>query len=111
MKNSRACWCDECKKRHIKVDNDAINMVQEETVVNLCNTYVVENTLRGEQVMILDLGAPMSLVGRPWLEKYFAEMNYKIEELVSYECHQVFIFRGIDKRHITNKMIELPLLI
>ena len=47
-------------------------------VVNLSYTYVVENTLRGEQVKILDPGVPLSLAGRPWLEKYLAEFDYNL---------------------------------
>ena len=43
--------------------------------VNFCDTFVVENIQRGENVMILDPGAPMSLAGRPWLEKYLAEFD------------------------------------
>lgn len=47
----------------MKLDNTSINLVYEDTVVKLCDTYVVENKQRGEYVMILDPGAPMS-----WLE-------------------------------------------
>ena len=90
MKNCRVCWCDECKKRHDKIHNVAVNLVQDETVVNLCDTHTVENTLKGEQLIKLDPGAPMSLVERPWLEIYLAKFKYKIEDLVFYECHQVF---------------------
>ena len=79
--------------------------------MNLCNTYVVENTLRGEQVMILDPGAPMSLVGRPWIEEYLAEFDYMIKDMVSSKCYQVFRFGGIDKRHVSTLMIQLPLIL
>ena len=42
--------------------------------------YAVENTMGGGQVMILDPGAPMSLAGRPWLERYLAKFDYKIKD-------------------------------
>ena len=45
--------------------------MQEEILVNLCNMYMVENTQRGEQVMILDHRAHMSLARRPWLERFW----------------------------------------
>ena len=79
--------------------------------MNLCNTYAVENTLRGGQVMILDPGAPMSLARRPWSERYLADFDYKIEDMVSSKCYQVFKFCGIDKMHVSLLLIELPLLI
>ena len=60
------------------IDNVAVMLVQEETVVNLCNTYMLENNLRGEQVIVLDPEAPISLAGRPWLEKYLAEFDYNL---------------------------------
>ena len=86
-------------------------MVQEETVRNLCNTYVDENILRGEQVMILDHGAPMSLAGRSWLEKYLAEFDYMIEDMVSLKCYDVFRFEVVDKRYVSILLIEPPLLV
>ena len=42
-----------------------MNLVQEETIVSLCDMYEVENMQGGEHIMILDPGAPVSLVGRP----------------------------------------------
>ena len=61
--------------------------------------------------MILDHGAPMCLTRRPWLEKYLAEFDYKIKDIISSECYQVFRFGGIDKRHISTLFIELTLLV
>ena len=60
------------------MDNTNVNLVHEETIVNLCDVYRVENTQGGEHVMILDPGAPVSLVGRLWLSKYLVEFYYKI---------------------------------
>ena len=77
----------------------AVNLVHKDMVWNLCDTYAVKNTQRGEKVMILDPGAPMSLAGRPWLSKYLEEFDCTIEDMVSLSCYQVFRFGGIDKRH------------
>ena len=85
-----AYWCKTCKARRAKIDNFALNLVHEDMVPNLCCTYIVDNTPRGEKVMILDPGAPMNLARRPWLEKYLAEFDYKIKDMVSSKCYQVF---------------------
>ena len=103
--------CKNCKELLAKIESIAVNHLQEDTVVNLCETYAVENTTRGEKVMILDPGVPITLAGRPWLEKCLAEFDHTITNLVSSECHQVFLFGGIDKRHVSTKLIELPLLV
>ena len=58
--------------------------------MNLCHTFAVNNTHRGEQVMILDPGAPLSFVGRPWLDQYQKEFDLMIEEITSLSCYQIF---------------------
>ena len=93
------------------MDNTSINLVHEDVAVNLCGTYGVENTQRGEHIMVLELGAPVSLAGRSWLSKYLLEFEYKIEDMVSSDCYQVLRFGGIDKKHESKIMIELPLVV
>ena len=95
----------------MKLDNTSINLVHEDTVVNLCDIYGVENTKRGEDIMVLDPGASVSLAGSSWLSKYLSEFDYKIEDMVSSEWYQVFRFGGIDKKHESRMMIELPLVV
>ena len=63
-----ACWCETCKARRVKIDNVSVNVIHEGMVVNLCDLYAVGNTQRGEKVIILDPGAPMSLARRPWIK-------------------------------------------
>ena len=46
----------------------ALNIVQDNMILNLCDTFAVNNTYRGEQNMIMDPGAPVSLAGRSWLD-------------------------------------------
>ena len=43
------------------------------------------------------------------MQKYLTEFGYGIEDMVSSKCYQVFLFGGIDKKHVSTKMIELPL--
>ena len=63
-----------------------------DTLVNLCETYMVENTTREEKVIILDPGVPVGLVERPWLEKYLTEFDYKIEDIVSSACYPIGLY-------------------
>ena len=65
------------------MDNASINLKHEDTIVNLCDKYGVDNTQREEYVMILDPGAPVSLAGRPWFSKYITEFDLKIEDMKS----------------------------
>ena len=53
----------------------------------------------------------MSLVGRPWLSKYLAEFDLKIEDMESSACFQVFRFGGLDKKHESKLLVELPLIV
>ena len=105
------CWCNDCKAMRVKVNNTTVNLVHDDTIVNLCDTYEVENTQRGEKVMILDPGAPVSLAWRPWLSKYLAEFGCKIKDIVSLCCPQVFKLGEIDKSHKSKLMIKLLLVV
>ena len=93
------------------MDNTSVSLVHEDMLVNLCDTYGVENTQRGEHIMVLDPGAPVSLARISWLSKYLSEFEYKIEDMVSSECYQVFRFGGNDKKNKSRLMIELPLVV
>ena len=78
------------KKIIAKIGSIMVNLVHKDTLVNLCKRYAVENTTRGEKVMILNPGAPVTLAGRLWLEKYLFEFDYKIVS-----CrHALFMIRS-----------------
>ena len=66
------------------------------TTINLCSQDVVEEmkmTINytykdsGRQLMILDIGAPMSLAGIFWMEQYLQEFGLTIEQMNSVPCH------------------------
>ena len=65
---------------------------------------------RGKQVMILDLGAPVSLAGKEWMSQYLGEQGLKIKDLKMQECYQIFRF-GPTKQYVSREMVELPLII
>ena len=59
--------------------------------VNLCEEVAVGEELTinytytdmGRQMMILDIGAPVSVTGVPWMEQYLEEFDLKIQDLKS----------------------------
>ena len=38
-------------------------------------------TTKGKQVMVLDLGAPVSLAGKEWMTQYLGEQGLEIKNL------------------------------
>ena len=84
--------------------------------INLCeNAAVAEDmvinytyTDMGRQMMILDLGAPVSITGVSWMKQYLEEFNLKIEDMKSVSCNQPFVF-GPSKRYISKSLVELPI--
>ena len=62
------------------------------------------------QVMILDLGAPVSLAGIQWLKQYLGEFDLTIEEMKSFPCHQIFTF-GPSKRYLSKSIVEIPVIV
>ena len=65
------------------------------TAVNLCSQEVpvaeemmVKYTYKdtGRQLMILDIGAPVSLAGISWMEQYLQEFGLTIEQMNSVPC-------------------------
>ena len=77
-----------------KLDAKRVNEVTTEAAVNLCEEdmegeEVIINythTDLGRQVMILDIGAPVSVAGIPWMTQYLKEFDLTIEEMKSVEC-------------------------
>ena len=61
-------------------------------------------------MMILDIGAPLSLAGMSWMTQYLKEFDLKIEDMKSTAWNQPFVF-GPSKRYISKLLVELPILI
>ena len=64
----------------------------------------------GRQMMILDIGAPVSIAGVSWMKQYLEEFNLEIEDMKSVSCNQPFVF-GPSKRYVSTSLIELPILV
>ena len=67
-------------------------------------------TEKGKKVMILDLGAPVSLAGKEWITQYLREHGLEIQDMKKQDCNQIFRF-GPSKQYVSNIMIELPLIV
>ena len=88
------------------------------TMVNLCENakeveeMVINYTYKdlGRQMMILDLGAPVSIAGTSWMKQYLAEFDLEIRDMKSVSCNQPFVF-GPSKRYISKSLVELLILI
>ena len=67
-------------------------------------------TESGRQLMILDIGAPVSLAGISWMEQYLQEFGLTVEQMNYVKCNQLFVF-GPSRRYTSTSLIELPILI
>ena len=84
--------------------------------VNLCEATAVPEEMmiyytytdQGRQMMILDLGAPVSIAGVPWMKQYLAGFGLEIENMKSVSCNQPFVF-GPSRRYVSKSLIELPI--
>ena len=54
----------------------------------------------------MDIKAPVSLCGEPWLKKYLEEFDLTMEDMKTSPCRQFFRF-GLNKRLESKVMIEL----
>ena len=84
--------------------------------VKLCEGFelkeelLVNYTEKGKRMMILDIGAPVSLVGKKWIEDYLKEQDVGMDNMKMESCSQMFRF-GPSKKYISNQMIELPMVV
>ena len=100
-----ACKCDDCER---------MRKTANELNVNWCEEFneeiLVNFTEKGKQVMILDLGAPVSLAGKEWIKQYLEDHGVELKDLKSFECHQTFKF-GPSRQYVSNTMLELPVIV
>ncbi len=99
------CKCKDCEKMRKNA---------KELNVQLCEGYdfgeeiLVNFTEKGKQVMILDLGAPVSLAGNEWMDQYLKDHGLEVKDLKSSQCNQIFRF-GPSKQYVSKIMVELPI--
>ncbi len=82
----------------------------------MCDGYelneeiLVNYTEKGKQVMILDLGAPVSLAGEEWIDQYLKDHELEVRDMKASECYQIFRF-GPSKQYVSKTMVELPVIV
>ena len=54
-------------------------------------------------MIILDIGAPVSVAGVPWMKQYLKEFGLEIENMKNVECGQPFVF-GPSKRYVSESL-------
>ena len=84
------------------------------TADNICEApeLVINYTYieMGRQMMILDIGAPVSVAGMAWMTQHLKEFGRTIEEFKSTKCLQPFVF-GPSRRYMSKIMVKLPVLV
>ena len=95
----RGCKCESCEKLLNLANEVKVNWCQNITVDEEIVVHFTENR---KHIMILDLGAPVSVAGNEWMNKYLKDYNLGLENLEVYKCHQIFKF-GPSKQYISKK--------
>merc|ERR1712002_1394481 len=101
------CKCEAC---------DNMAKVAKELNVKWCEEFtlkeeiLVNYTEQGKQVMIIDLGAPVSLAGEKWMSQYLKNHEVELKDLKSRKCTQKFRF-GPSKQYISTIMVEIPVIV
>merc|ERR1712240_727282 len=106
MQESRCtrCTCDDCKK---------IGETANDLNVNWCEEHKENEEAQGKgseqhnQIMILDLGAPVSVSGRKWIEEYLKRHGMTLQDLIQVRCYQKLTF-GPSRQYISRLKVELP---
>ena len=94
-----ACQCVDC-----------VRMKKTSDVTYFSEDILINFTEKDKQVMILDLGAPVSIAGEAWIKQYLETHGIGLGDLKTHECHQVFKF-GPSKQYVSNTMIDLPVIV
>ena len=98
------CTCDDCKQ---------LRETAKELNVNWCKEYKenervqVKGSEQSNQIMILDLGAPVSVSGKKWMEEYLEKHGMELQELNKVRCYQKMTF-GPSRQYISRLKVELP---
>ena len=97
------CTCDDCKQ---------LRETAKELNVNWCKEYKENERVQGKgseqsnQIMILDLGAPVSVSGKKWMEEYLEKHGMELQELNKVRCYQKMTF-GPSRQYISRLKVEL----
>ena len=92
-------------------DENVIKFNKDSIGVNIHNfeVFFTKNEMIGKK-MISDNGAPLSIVGKPWLEIYLNENDLSKDELVSEDVNEHFKF-GPSRVYHSTKRYKIPLMV
>ena len=97
-----------------KLDVKMVETPATMVAVNLCECpeMIINYTYKdmGHQMMILDIGAHVSIAGVSWMTQYLREFGLTIEEMKSSKCNQSFVF-GPSRRYLSQTLVEIPVLV
>ena len=79
-------------------------LAAEEMVINYTYTDL------GCKIIILDIGAPMSIAGVSWMAQYLKEFNLTIKEMKQVKFNKPFVL-GPSKRYLSQTLVELLVLV
>ena len=111
-RNCIGCKCVDCEKMRKNAKELSVNWCEEYKLSAFVpnEEILVNYTEKGKQVMILDLGAPVSLAGNEWMNQYLKDHGLELKDLKSSKCYQKFRF-GPSKQYISRLMVELPVIV
>ena len=92
---------DELKKRPLNV------AIVEQEEVEVSNVFFTDEEKQKNDLMIVDLGAPCSLVGKRWLETYVAGHGIEVADLKMERCLKKFRF-GPGKIYVSEAVRVIP---
>merc|ERR1711873_22973 len=98
-KNCIGCKGEDCKK---------MRQSAKEMNVQLCDGFqldkeiLVNYTEKGKQVMILDLGALVSVAGKEWMDQYLRDYELELKDMKMF---------GPSKQYVSKEMVELPVIV
>merc|ERR1712240_448149 len=98
------CTCDDCKQ---------LRETAKELNVNWCKEHKEneeaqeKGSEQNNQIMILDLGAPVSVSGRKWMKEYLERHGMTLQNLNQVRCYQKMTF-GPSRQYISRLKVELP---
>ena len=79
------CTCDNCEKLREAAKGLNVNWCEEYKENGETQANVTE---KSNQVMILDLGAPVSVAGNKWIEQYLQDHGLELEKLNTVICYK-----------------------
>ena len=58
--------------------------------------------------MVVDNGAPVSLAGKLWIEKYLEQQDLELQNLKGRSCYQQFKF-GPSTKYLSELIVDVPI--